>query len=149
MKKLNILVIDDTIEKVKDIKSTVRFKYILLKNREIIAPTVKAFREIYSGLNELIKDFEQGRVELIKKYGEAVEDGIKVKEENLDVFKAEFSILSKKWEKELAEYNKGLKEADKLLQEEEEPKLIKLKIEELPEDLTATDINVLLPMIEE
>jgi len=116
MKKLNILVIDDTIEKVKDIESTVRFKYILLKNREIIAPTVKAFREIYSGLNELIKDFEQGRVELIKKYGEAVEDGIKVKEENLDVFKAKFSILSKKWEKELAEYNKGLKEADKLLQ---------------------------------
>ena len=78
MKKLNILVIDDTIEKVKDIKSTVRFKYILLKNREIIAPTVKAFREIYSGLNELIKDFEQGRAELIKKYGD-VGEGEKAK----------------------------------------------------------------------
>lgn len=49
--------------------------------------------KIVDKINKEIQIFEENRVKLVKKYGEEVKEGFKVKEENIEVYAKELSEL--------------------------------------------------------
>lgn len=151
MKKIEVLAFNKVLDKVKDLKSGIRFKYAIIRNKELIKATVKEFEQLNEEVFSIIKDFENERVELIKEYGEPVENWYKIKDENIGTVNAKYELLREKYEADIEQYEKRIFEVAKIAEEpiEYDLQLRKVTIEDLPDDLLADEVQVLLPMIQE
>ena len=139
----------------KNVKST-KFAYIVVRNTKIIDEEV----EVVKGLITLppehkSNEFETKRIELVKKWANKDEKGelvvvdghYDVSEESLEGFNKDFAELTTEYAEALAEVEANNTKLQELLKEEIDVELRTIKEENLPDDLSAEELDVLETII--
>lgn len=149
--------LNNLLKTLKNIKNT-KFAYAITKNTRLIDAELEIMKEIaQSGVPEKLQEFESKRIALIEKYAEKNEDGTfktvngnyDVQGDNLVAFQAEYDTLTKEYADTLAENEANNAKVNGMLKEEIDLALIKVKFENLPDDLSAEEIDALEPIIED
>lgn len=123
----------------------VKFAYAIAKNIRLIQAEVKLLEEAKS---EKYKEYDNKRLELAKKHAQKDAQGNSLIInnsyilENQEVFDAELEVLKKKYEAEIKEY-------EDLLDTENELKLHKIKLSDVPVDITTGQMLVIENLVEE
>lgn len=147
--------LNNLLKALKNVKST-KFAYIVVKNTKIIDDEV----EIVKGLVKLPDDhksneFEAKRMELVKKWAKKDENGnlvvvgnnYDVTDEALEGFNNDFNVLTSEYADALAEVEANNTKLQDLLAEEIEIELKTIKEENLPDNLSAEEFDVLEAII--
>jgi hypothetical protein len=142
---------NNLLKALKNVKST-KFAYIVVKNTKIIDDEL----EIVKGLVKLPDDhksveFETKRMELVKKWAKKDENGnlvvvgnnYDVTDEALEGFNADFNALTIEYADALAEVEANNTKLQDLLVEEVDVDLKTIKEENLPDNLSAEELDVL------
>ena len=136
----------------------VKFAYAVAKNKKLIEEEVEALNE---GLNpsEKFKEYDEKRVELAKEHAEKDEDGnaVMVGEENIksfdikDIakFTKDLEKIQEEYKTELEARDKQLKDYEKLMDEDTKLELQKVKLENVPEEITGEQLELISEIIEE
>ena len=149
--------LNDLLKALKNIKNT-KFAYAITKNTRLIDAELEIMKEIaQSGVPEKLQEFESKRKELIEKYAEKNEDGTfktvngnyDVQGDNLVAFQTDYDALTKEYADTLAENEANNAKVDGMLKEEIDLALIKVKVDNLPDDLSAEELDALEPIIED
>jgi len=153
MNKKQLLDFERSLRDVSKLKG-VKFAYAVSKNHKALITEIEALKEAEKPSDDFI-EYESKRRSLCEEYSE------KDKENNPIILNGNYKIIdSIKFEtefKKLHEQNKividnrkkQMKEFNDLLLESVDIKIHKVKIEDLPEDLTAIQINGIEEMIED
>jgi len=128
MKKIEILNLSEALEKIN--VSGAKFNYAVFKNKDVLKPEVNALVDV--------------KLKIIEKYAKKGEDGKFIFENvNKDTGIGTYAIKNKKeFEKEWAVYQK-------MLDEEVEIKLHKIKLSDVPETITTQEMSAIFQMIQE
>ena len=149
--------LNNLLKALKNIKNT-KFAYAITKNTRLIDTELEIMKEIaQSGVPEKLQEFESKRIDLIEKYAEKNEDGTfktvngnyDVQGDNLVAFQTEYDTLTKEYVDTLAENEANNAKVDGMLKEDIDLTLIKVKFENLPDDLSAEELDALEPIIED
>ncbi len=153
MKNIEILSLNFTLSNI-NLKG-VKFSYAVAKNLTILKPEVEAITKA----NEISKDFEaydNARVEIARKYAKKdekgepeVKDGSYVLNGDKENFEKEIAKLQKTHEKAIKEREKQVKDFKELLEKETTIALHKIKLTDIPEDITSQQMSAIYPIIEE
>jgi len=164
MKNLEVLVLWERLSKINDRKNT-KFSYLILRNKKIIKDTVEALMAIQIQKIEGQDSFDKDRMNLCRAYAKKDEKGnptlvqfagTKVKSfdiEDMEGFNADMHKLLTS--NRHAEYRENLerktKEFDELLQCEaaDHGQFAKISLDDLPDDLTIEELEVIEQFIEE
>jgi len=130
----------------------VKFSYGVSKNLALLSPEIESLNKVQE-MSEEFKKFEEKRVELIKDYSKKDESGKDIIENNSYVV-----LDQKKWDKvfdKLKEDNKEvvkkrekqIEEYLELLKTESDIKLYKIKLADIPEDITTIQMNSIISII--
>ena len=153
MKKLDLVKLNKTIEKLKHIKDT-KFQYLLLKNKAIIKDEINTISEIAKVSSEFL-EYDQKRINLAKKYAKKDESGEVIVEYNNIVladtasFTKEFTKLRKEYKKIIEAEEAKREEVDKILEEDIEFDFVKIDFDILPDELNQEDLENLQVIIHE
>jgi len=153
MKKLDLVKLNKTIEKLKHIKDT-KFQYLLLKNKAIIKDEINTISEIAKVSSEFL-EYDQKRINLAKKYAKKDESGEVIVEYNNIVladtasFTKEFTKLRKGYKKIMEAEEAKREEVDKILEEDIEFDFVKIDFDILPDELNQEDLENLQVIIHE
>jgi predicted transcriptional regulator len=144
---------------ISDKKTTAKGAYAISKNKRLIEVEVKSIQDAYTNrsIPEGVQEFEKERIETCKAFADKDEQGEAV------VVNSKFAIHPDKMEEfnkaiaELAEkHSEALKEKERLeqelvdlLQEEVDLPLHKIKFTDLPDDISASQIDSLGELIED
>jgi len=147
MKKQELYGLQQTLQSMKDVKST-KFAYAIIKNLKIIDKELKALQDAQKQPDGMI-EFEKARMALCTNMCKKDEQGSPVIEDNNFVIE-DMEAFEKSME-DLKEEHKAVFDAQKeqqenmmkLLQEETEIKLHVVKEEFLPDDLSANQLEAL------
>ena len=151
--KQDILTLFNAIDALGHLKG-VKFTYGMAKNINILKPEVESLQEAAKGSDEFLA-YEKSRGELLEKYAKKDEDNKSVIVNNEYVledqkgFDTEFNKLRKENKKVLDDRQTQIDEVDKLLKEETTIKLYKIKVDDIPEDITTKQMNSIFDLIEE
>ena len=149
--------LNNLLKALKNIKNT-KFAYAITKNTRLIDAELEIMKEIaQSGVPEKLQEFESKRIGLIEKYAEKNEDGTfktingnyDVQGDNLVAFQTDYDTLTKEYADTLAENEANNAKVDGMLKEEIDLALIKVKVDNLPNDLSAEELDALEPIIED
>ncbi|WP_026881422.1 hypothetical protein [Clostridium akagii] len=150
MNKEDVIKIYKAIGAEKD-KGNVKFRYVLLKNENIIKSEIEALIEIENGIDKIIEPLNKKRGELIKEIGslnEATNEyTIKPEEtEKINEFTERFKAIQEKYKDSIAEYNRSYAEYKEMLKEDLETplNLFEVKIENCPEDLQTESLEIFM-----
>jgi hypothetical protein len=120
----------------------VKFSYAIAKNFNILKPEIDI-------INEVLKPFNEKHKELAEKFCKKendrpviVNDSYTFEGKNEEIFHKEFEDLKKKNKKLLDDY-------DKLLEEESTIKLFKIKLSEVPENISTKQMVSIIELVEE
>ena len=122
----------------------VKFAYAIAKNIRLIRAEVELLEKAKS---EKYKEYDNKRLELAKKHAQKDDKGNpqivnnSYILENQEVFNDEFEILKKEYESEIKEY-------EDLLNTENDIKLYKIKLVDIPLDITAGQMLVIEEIVE-
>lgn len=153
MKNIDLFRIRQGLEKLSDRKG-VRFAYIVVKNKKILDDELEILRKSIEP-SENFSEFEQKRVELCETHakkdenGQSILDGGNYVIETKEVFDKEMTKLREEFKDTLDERIKQQEDYEKLLQQETDVELKKIKFEELPNDITASELEQIKELIEE
>jgi predicted transcriptional regulator len=144
---------------ISDKKTTAKGAYAISKNKRLIEVEVKSIQDAYSNraIPQGVQDFEKERIETCKVFsdkdenGEAIIAGGKfaIPPEKIAEFNKEIEALAEKHKDALEEKEKLEKELADLLQGEVDLPLHKIKFTDLPDDVSARDIDTLGELIED
>lgn len=132
----------------------VKFNYALLRNTGKLELEVKILEKMTEPMDKF-KAFEQARIELAKEHSKKDENGEPVTENNHFViedkisFDKAFETLKETHKEAIDEREKQMKEFEDLLQKENEVDLYKVKLSEIPDDITTEQMAALVNLIEE
>jgi hypothetical protein len=141
----------------------VKFAYAVARNISILKPHVESLGKAQQPTEEYQK-FEKERIALAQKHakkddqGEAVtedviQNGVVVKKvfvlENKEAFLEEVKDIQEKHKEAIDAWEAQLKEFDQVLEKEEEIKLYKIKIEDVPEEITSQQMTHIFDLIED
>ncbi|SMC17148.1 hypothetical protein SAMN02745134_00245 [Clostridium acidisoli DSM 12555] len=150
MNKEDVIKLYNAIENEKT-KGSVKFRYALLKNQNLIKHEIEAFTEIETGMEKIIEPLNKERGELIKEIGslnEATNEyTIKPEEtEKINEFTEKFNAIQEKYKTSITEYNRSYAEYKEMLKEDLEAplKLYEVKIENCPEDLGTESLETFM-----
>ena len=141
---------------VGDLKGA-RFSYVIAKNTLTIEPEIKAIQKAYTPSKEFT-EYDNKRKKLaeshaIKINGQAqkeIQNGVEVyKMIDEPAFLKELKILQAEYELVIKKREEELKQADLILEEKIEINLVKLKANEIPEDIQAKQMTNLFVIIED
>ena len=128
-------------------QSKAKFKYALLRNADYLEPEAKRLQKMLEEYAEVLKPFEEKRVELVKKYGKANEDGsIKVEEgtSEMEQFQKEMEELKEEHKEAFEAYDAKIKEFNEtVLEEDVDVKVYNFSADLMPDNLTTRQIAVL------
>lgn len=153
MKKSKILELSRALNGVGRL-SGVAFSYAVAKNIRLIQPEIEALQKAIEPSKEF-SEYDQEREKLAIKHAKKDEKGNPVIENNQyvledkEAFDKEFEKLKEKNKEVLAGRTKQAEDFDKLLLEEVEVKLYKVKLENIPKEITTAEMNSILDIIEE
>lgn len=132
----------------------VKFSYAVAKNINILKGEVESLEKSITPSEEF-SEYDKKRIELAKKYAELDESG-ELKSKDFKIiftdeagFKKALAPLLEEYKDALAKRDEQMKEYAELLKEESDVQLHKLKIEDVPEDISTEQMYVLYPIIEE
>jgi len=137
-------------------KTTVKFHFLVAKNKRLMEPEVKSIQDANEPTAEFL-EFEGKRVELCNDYCEKDETGRPViKNNNYSIIEDKKSEFGEKVEK-LKEENKDIvkqtedksKQFLELLKEEVDIELSRFKLNELPKEMIGQDLELLYDLIDE
>lgn len=154
-KKNEMVNLYGVLKEVENEKASIRFSYAAAKNIKAIEVEVNALQKIIQTPVEGGEEYEKERLEVLKKYAEKDEKGkpilynnqYKILPENMDHFNAEMKQLEEKHKDAIDRLKERNKELEKLLQEEIEIPLQMVTLDELPQELTPLQVEMLMPMI--
>ena len=151
IKREKLFKLNNLLKALKNVKST-KFAYIVVRNTKIIDDEV----EVVKGLVKLPDDhksneFETKRIELVKKWAKKDEKGelivisghYDISEESLEGFNKDFNELTVEYTDALAEVEATNDKLRELLDEEIEIEIKTIKEENLPDNLSAEELDVL------
>jgi hypothetical protein len=130
----------------------VKFSYAVAKNISILEKEVEVLRTTTKESDDF-KQYEKERIELCKKLSKKDEKGNPTLVngqyimENKETFDAEFKTLGEVYKLELDNRKAQLENFEKLLKVESTVELFKINIDQIPEDVTTAQMNVLYPLI--
>lgn len=160
MKKEQLFTMYKTINGLAGLRG-VKFAYAMLKNKNTIEVEIKTIRESLLKLEgkflETEKDFLDKKKVLLEKYS------LKDKEGNSVIVRSEYQInptkkeefetkvikLKKNFSELMDEIDRVNSENDKLLKEESDLKLHKIKLEDVPKELSMAQLEPIMELIEE
>jgi hypothetical protein len=138
-------------------KTTAKGAYAISKNKRLIETEVKSIQDAYSNrkVPEDVSKFEQERIETCRSFGDKNEAGepivlkgrFVIPPEKLTEFDTVISELSEKYKDALAEKEKLEQELMDLMQEEIDLSLHVIKVGDLPDEISASQIDILGEMV--
>jgi hypothetical protein len=138
-------------------KTTAKGAYAISKNKRLIETEVKSIQDAYSNrkVPEDVSKFEQERIETCKAFADKDEAGepiilnsrFIIPPEKLTEFDTAISGLSEKYKDALAEKEKLEQELLDLMQEEVDLSLHAIKVGDLPDEISASQIDILGEMV--
>lgn len=132
----------------------VKFAYGITKNINKLKPEIEALDKALEPTKEF-QEFDKKRVELVKKHSRVDENGKPILKEdnnydvvNMGLFEKEFEELKKEnqevWDARLAQ----IEEFNKLLDEEINIEFYKIKLENVPENISTAQMSIITELIE-
>lgn len=137
---------------VKDLKG-VKFAYGIVKNINIIKSEIEAFQESINPTKEFMA-FENGRIELAKKHSKKDDKGNPViadnqyEVEDKDKFEESFLELREKHKEAIDKREKQAEEYNKLLAEESKIELHKIKMSDVPDNISPEQLAAIFDIID-
>lgn len=137
------------------VKGNVKFAYNLAKNRKYLTEECELMRGSAKPSEELGK-YEDDRIETCKKFCDKNDNGEPktvngsfIGLENNKEFEAALKLVQEKHKKALAEHEEKIKAFNKMLEEEMEIELWAIKLSDVPDNITAEQLQPLMPIIDE
>jgi hypothetical protein len=156
MKNWELLNLYQVLSSASDLRG-VKFSYFVVKNLGLLEREIKNLSESVKASKEYA-EFEDKRIDLAKKHAEKNEKGEpKTKEENgknvfdiknIDKFNKEFDALKKKYSKALDEREKQIKEYNELIEQDNDITLHKIKLDDIPENISVAQMKGIEYLIE-
>ncbi len=152
MKRRDLYNSFQALDVVKDLKG-VKFAYALLKNKKKIEEEIKIFEEIIKP-NSKFEEYEMQRIKLCELHSEKNEDGTpviigdryKLIDEN--VFNKELEILKLDYKEFIDERMKQINEYNKMLDEDINIEIIKIKFDDIPSNISAKELEDIQFMVD-
>lgn len=138
---------------VKRIKDT-KFQYFVARNCGFLKSEIDALAEAQKP-DEKVHEYEQKRMELIRKYAAKDEKGGMVPVGNgfqiadMDKFEADVKILDEEYKELLEENKKKNKDFEELLKDKVTFEMYTLKFADLPKDIDGNEMEQILKVITE
>lgn len=131
------------------------FGYALNKNLEIMRPEIEALQKAITPSEKFI-EYDKKRVEIVKKHALKDEKGDFIVNasgydvgDNISIVEEEIKPLNEEYAKAIKDREDQIKEYNKLIKEDSSIKLYKVKLENLPKDITGEQQKAIFPIIEE
>lgn len=157
MKKIEIVSLYEALHSLAKL-SGVKFSYGVTKNINILKPEVEALEKAMEG-TEKYKAYDLARQEIAKKYSKKDEDGnpvIKEQEERRTYVIEDRKSFNKEIESLQVEYKEVLEERkaqeienEALMQTETDIELYKIKMSDVPEEISVQQMAAIYQIIEE
>lgn len=150
MKNRDLLNLNNTLRSIEGRKATVKFSYFVAKNKILLKKEFDILESIKKPDPKFI-EYDTKRAELAHKYSDKLENGqprvengnfIITKE--LEVFREELGKLKESYTDVIKDYEKQVKDFDELLDKEVEFTGIKIDLKDVPEEIEASVIEVLI-----
>lgn len=129
----------------------VKLAYAVSKNIAMLKPEIESIEKALHSIEDY-NEFQKERVELAQKYSKKDEKGEAVKEikDNQEVFVLEDKKSFEKELKELQEkHNAGIEEYTNFLEDETHHVFHKIKVSELPQDISPAELNSIFAIVAE
>lgn len=155
MLKKEILILYQSLHNLGSLQGC-RFAYGIAKNISILEKEAKIIQKTIEASPEF-SEFENKRIELAKKYAKKDKEGKLLTDtengvesyvmENQAKFDKEFNNLKNKYEKILDERKKQIDEYNELLETETDIELYKIKLSDVPSNITVSQMNLIKNII--
>lgn len=152
MNKEDIIKLYKTIILEKE-KGSVKFRYSLLRNNNVIKDEIEALMEIENEIDKVMEPFKAEQNELIRKLGEldAATNSYKIDQQNIEKIKEyneKLKLIEEKHKELIKEYNEKYGEYLEMLKEELEVpfEFLEIAIEDCPENLETSSIETLMKL---
>lgn len=152
MKYSQILTLNESLNKI-NLKGA-KFSFGISRNIAILKPEIESLVKATEATEEY-KAYDAERIELCKKHsekdanGEAVLENNEFKIINRKEFNKELEELNKKHQKAIDARDEQIKEVNDLLEKDTEVTLYKIKLSEVPEEITTNELRSIIDIIEE
>ncbi len=154
MKRQDLYTLLNGFELVKDLKG-VKFAYARAKNKKLVLAELELLKNVMKDSDEFI-EYDKKRIELCEEYctkddkGKPViknrkYDGLTKNEE----FTKKLNELNEKYKEVIDEKKKRAEEYKKLLDEEIDFEFHKIKLQDVPEDITGAQLEAIDLILEE
>ena len=152
MTKLDLVNLFQSLHQVKELKG-IKFAYSVIKNINIIKSEIEALQKASESSLGFI-EYEKKRMELAKKFakkdkGEPVIEGDRYILEDEKKFGKEWEKLKKEYEEEVGKREWQIKQYNDLLMEDSDIKLHKIKMADVPQDISVKLLEGIFAVIEE
>lgn len=153
MKRLKLVELFQGLQEVKPLKG-VKFSYGVVKNINIIKPEIEALQKSME-MSEEFQKYEEERIALARKHATKDEKGMPMTKANsfviadMEAWKKDFDELNEVNKEIVSAREEQIKEYNKLLEEDITVELYKIKMEDVPQDITTGQLEGIFPIIEE
>lgn len=150
MKRRTILNMWQAINKLEGLKHDIRFSYFLAKNKVALKPEIEAFEQAQKP-SEAYIEFENKRIELAQKHADKdasgnpkIHNGQYVIFDSKTEFEGDIKKLKTKFKTSIEEREKQLVEYVKMLDENVDFPLTRIKFDQLPKQIEAQFLEIFL-----
>lgn len=153
MKRLKLVELFQGLQSVKNLKG-VKFSYGVAKNINILKPEIEALQKSVE-MTEEFQKYEEERIALARNHAVKDEKGVAMMKDgsfviaDMDAWKKDFKEFNEPYKEVIAKRDEQIKEYNKLLEEEVAVELYKIKMEDVPQDITTGQLEGIFPVIEE
>lgn len=142
--------LDNNIQGLKSLRG-MKFAYALNKNFKILSTELETFQEMFKP-DEKYQEFESARTELCQEFCEKDEDGNMLFENNNSAYKINtssqewidaYNALTDKFKKTLKVRDKQINDYTAFLMAESEIELYKIDIDEVPENISVEEYELI------
>lgn len=151
MKRKELYTCFESLNEVGDLKG-VKFAYSVIKNKNIIEEEIKILEEVVKANPEFEK-YEMERIKLCELHSEKNDEGKAIIENDkykiIDQIKfdEELNVLKEKYNEHIQERINQINEYNKMLDEDIDLEFTKLGVDDLPENISAIQLEPLKFMI--
>lgn len=153
MKNKDILELYHSLSAIKGLKG-VKFNYAIAKNVSLLEIEVKSFEKALEA-SEQFKEYDQARIELCKEHSEKDENGEAImtdgnfKIADSKAFKEAYEVLKEKHAEAIEARKTQQTEFDELMEKENSITLFKVKMSDIPEEITTENMKSIYQLIED
>jgi hypothetical protein len=131
------------------------FAYAVFKNKQLIEQEIKIFDQMKKQPHPDYMNYEQERQLVCINYADKDENGNPVVENNhykissMGDFQKEMDAVRDKYKEVISDIENSNKEFEEFLDKDADVKLVKVAVKDLPESISAEDIDKLAPILKE